>query len=177
MTQSLLLIQLGPCSSRGDSSRLLCPPLLLCSPLLLRLLDPIKLIKWLQLRIPLPKHPSLDEPRQRLGALIRHELARLHSKDIIQLFERLLLRLRHDQKDGNKRHQVEARVKTKGADGTEGVKQEGKGNAQNRCPEEAGGDGKAHAYFSVREGEDFGRVGEGDRTFTGGVERGEEEDE
>jgi hypothetical protein len=41
----------------------------------------------------------------------------------------------------------------------------------------AGSDGEAHADLTVREREDLGRVGEGDRALSGRVERGEEEDE
>jgi hypothetical protein len=137
----------------------------------------IKPIRRLQRRILIHKHPPSKPPRQRLRKLIVHKRTRRHRKDIIQLLERPLLRLRHEEEYHNQRRDIQARVEAEGTGGSEGREDARKTDGEHGGPEKTGCDGPAHAYLAVGEREDFRGVGEGDGAFAGGVEGGEEVDE
>lgn len=136
-----------------------------------------KLIQLRTLRALSKQHIALNPPGRDGKELIAHVRACRHREDIIQLLERALLRLGHPQEDHHQRAHVQAGVEAKRARRPEHTQQPREGDGEHGGPAETGGDGPGHADFAVREGEDFGGVGEGDGAFAGGVKGREEEDE
>ena len=100
-----------------------------------------------------------------------------HGEDVVEFLEGALLGFGQEEEDEHERGEVEAGVEAKGADRVQGEQQAGEGDAERRGPEEAGGDGPAHADLAVGQGEDLGRVRVGHGAFAGRVEGGEEVDE
>ncbi|KAL9099544.1 MAG: hypothetical protein Q9163_004976, partial [Psora crenata] len=113
----------------------------------------------------------------RLGELVLEVGAGRDGKDIIQLLEGALLRLRDEEEDEHKSREVQAGVEAECPHGVEGPEEPREGDGEDGGPEETGGHGPCHADLAVRERENFGGVGKGDGAFAGGVEGGEEEDE
>lgn len=119
-----------------------------------------------------PEDVGLDPPRQHLAGLVGHELACRDGEDVVELLERALLGLGHEEEDHDEGDEVEAGVEAEGAGGRHGGQHTWEGDGKDGGPEEASSDGPGHADFAVGEGEDFGGVGEGDGAFARGVEGG-----
>lgn len=140
-------------------------------------LNVLEVVERLLLGVLLEEDPALEPPGESDGGLVLGELADGDGEDPVELLEGALLGLRDEEKDHDEGNDVETGVEAKGTDGVETVEEEGERGTQNGGPEEASGDGEAHTGLTVGQRVDFGRVGEGHGTFTGGVEGAEEEDE
>ena len=70
----------------------------------------IKLVQWLERNALSPEHISLNEPRQPSVQLVSDETFPRHSKDVVQLFQRPLLRLWQPEEDHEKRRDVQSSV-------------------------------------------------------------------
>lgn len=140
-------------------------------------LDMVKVIQGLEGGLLVPENVALDEPRQPGAGLVPPEATQGHGKDVVEFFERALLGLRHEEEDHDQGAHVEARVEAECARRGQGRQHAREGDGQNSGPEEARRHGPAHADFSVRQGEDFGRVRERHGSLAGGVEGREDVDE
>jgi hypothetical protein len=100
-----------------------------------------------------------------------------HRKDIIQLLKRPLFRLRHPEEDHNECNHIRACVKAENTKSTHGFQHKRQEHSKDGGPEKTCSDGPTHSNFSVGKGEDFCGVGEGNGSFTWGVEYGKDVDE
>jgi hypothetical protein len=75
-----------------------------------------------------------DPPWQHAAELMAHEGPRWHRKDVVELFERSLLRLRDKHKDHAKGAYVKPSVETKGACWSHGAKHAWESDGQHRGP-------------------------------------------
>lgn len=123
------------------------------------------------------EHVALEPPGDLLGENVAGKLAVGDSKDPVKLLESSLLGLGDEEEDEEEGDGVETGVEAKGTDDLELREDEGERHAENGSPEETGGDGETHTGLTVREGIDFGGVGERDGTLAGGVKDTEEVDE
>lgn len=89
---------------------------------------------------------------------VQAPVARTHN--IVELLEGELLGLREEKEDHDTRQHVQARVETKRASRRHGLHHRGPGETEDAGPEEAGGNGPAHADLTVGDGEHFCGVGE-----------------
>ena len=96
---------------------------------------------------------------------------------IVQLFKGPLFRLGNKEEDEHQGGDVETGVETKGSHSGESNEDSREGDGEDSSPEKTGCHGPGHTNLTMREGEDFGRVGEGHGTLAGRVKGGEEKDE
>ena len=66
----------------------------------------IKRVQWFQSCISLEVDVAFEPPRRCLGRLVFDETASRHSEDAVQLLQRTLLRLGHEQEDHAERDHV-----------------------------------------------------------------------
>lgn len=123
------------------------------------------------------QHVLLEPVRRDLGDLVVLVGAGGHGKDVIQFLEGALLRLGQPQKDHDEGDGVEAGVEAERALGGHGLEHAREGQGQDRGPEVVGRHGPGHAYLTVGQGENLGRVGKGDGALAGRVEDVEKIDE
>lgn len=132
----------------------------------------------LRLRQILLTQDSSPEPvRQNFEQLVTHVGTSRNSKDVVQLLKRTLLGLRQPEEDHSASQSIHTSVETKGTSSTKSAKLAGEGERNDSGPEIVGGNGPGHTNLTMRKREDFGRVGEGDRTLTRRVESVEQVDE
>lgn len=132
--------------------------------------DLVELVQGRLGRVPLEEDVLLEPPGQGDGELVLHKGADGDGEDVVELLEGALHRLGDPEEDHDEGDDVEAGVQAKGADGVELLEQEGERGAEHGGPEQARGDGEAHARLAVGQGVHLGAVGEWDGTFTGRVE-------
>ena len=73
----------------------------------------VHIIQGLQRSAALPQDPALDPKWSRLTSLVRDEFLTRNGKDIVELLERALLRLRHKEEDHEECGDVESGVEAK----------------------------------------------------------------
>ena len=137
----------------------------------------VEVVQRLEHVAAVPQHVALDPVRDGLGELVLDEAARGHGEDVVELLERALLGLRHEQEDHDEGQHVEAGVEAEDADGVHDVKHLGQADGEHGRVEEAGGHGPGHADLAVRQREDLGRIGEGNGALARRVKCGEDVDE
>lgn len=145
--------------------------------LLIRRHRTIEFIKRLQLGVLLEENIPFDPPRQGLGQLIPNMGPCGDGEDVVQLLQGALLRLRHEKEDQDKGGQVETGVEAERADRVQSLEHAGERDGQGRRPEKAGRYRPAHPDFSMRKGEDLGRIRIRHGAFARGVKCGEKVDE
>lgn len=89
----------------------------------------------------LEENISLDPPRQHLGELVLCVAAIRNTEDVVELLERLLLRLGNKEEDEGQSNQVKAGIEAKGSSGGHGGQHSRECKRQNGSPEVVGGDG------------------------------------
>lgn len=108
---------------------------------------------------------ALKPPRQHLGELVFGVSAVRNTKDVVELFKGLLLRLRDKEKDEGEGNQVEAGVEAESSGGGHGGQHSRESQRKDGGPEVVGGNGPRHANLTMGQREDFRRVHEGDGTL------------
>lgn len=83
------------------------------------------------------------------------------AKDVVELFERLLLGLMDEEEDESQGNEVDASIEAENADSTHSLKHAGECQGEDGCPEVVSGHGPRHADLTVRQGEDLRRIHEG----------------
>lgn len=124
-----------------------------------------------------PEDVPPDPPRKNLGQLVPCVLASRHRKDIVQLLQRALLRLRHEKEDQDERNKVEPRVKPECPLRLECIEHVRERERENRCPKVVCCHRPRHTDFSVGEWKDLCRIRERNGALPGRVKHGKEVDE
>lgn len=88
-------------------------------------------------------------------------------------YQSTLLGLREPQEDHDQGDNIETCVEAESTNRMHRMKHGREGDGQDCSPEQAGGYSPGHANLTMAQGEDLGRVGEGNRAFAGGIEGGE----
>lgn len=118
--------------------RFLALPILLAS-IFIPLPLPIEVIK-LRLHLSLAhKHPLPKPPRKLLSALERCVRARRYAENVVELFQRSLLRLVQEEEDKEESDDVQAGVKTEDAGTGEGGEHAWKRDGEDGAPKVCGG--------------------------------------
>ena len=120
---------------------------------------------------------ALDEPGEVGSELVGDEFAGGDGEDPVEFLESTLHGLGDEEEDQDERNNVETGVHTEDTDSVSLGEQEGESDTQEGSETKAGSDGETHTDLTMRQGEDLGGVGERNRTFSRGVEGGEQEDE
>lgn len=105
------------------------------------------------------------------------ECASGHAEDIIQLFQRSLLSLRHEEEYHKECHGVQSSVETERARWRECTKHVRECKGKRRCPEVVCGHCPGHAHVTMGQREYLCRIGERHWTLAGRVEDIEQVDE
>jgi len=137
----------------------------------------LEMVEWLESGTLVEEDPALDEVWERLGDLVAHVGAGGDGEDVVEFLKRALLGLGNPEEDHDEGDDVGAGVEAKDAGGSHSREHEWQEEGQHASPKQTGGDGPAHADFTVGQGEDFSRVGEGNGSFSWGVEHRKDIDE
>lgn len=95
----------------------------------------LEVVKRLESSALVKENPPLDEVGKRLGELILSMSASRNSKDIVQLFQRPLLRLWYKEEDHHERHDVQTSVEAERAHVAKGFQHSRESERKDRSPE------------------------------------------
>lgn len=137
----------------------------------------VKLVQLRLWQILSPEDAAVNEPGQDRAQLIFRVRARGNTEDIIELLERSLLGFGKPQEDHDEGDDVQTCIEAKGALWCKAAEHIGKGQSQYRGPEAIGRHGPRHSHLTVRQRENFCRVGIWTWSHARGVKSVEEVDE